>query len=573
VQATRRQKEQEEAMARQEAGVFDDAQNPPSPDSGMDVDSAFGDQPEDVMEGVQFTAEVKRGKSHFTCNPEPTMLTCDIPTDPTSALPNELFLQILEDLEVNDLEHAELVSHQWRALVASSAVWRAAFMKAYGRPPNCPPPYIQIGGAGLGSITRARGEQNWRKMIKVREEIQQNWQQNRPKAIYFEGHTDSVYCCQFDEDKIITGSRDRTIRVWDLHTYECRKVIGGPAYRPTLPTEGNERLATVDSTVHSGDNMNGTKKGKELFHIPRLFHSASILCLQYDDEILVTGSSDYTCLVWDMKTFEPIARLVHHSAGVLDVCIDQDFIISCSKDFTICVWSRHTFELLRVLTGHNGPVNAVQLRGSLLASASGDGRCKLWDLSDLASKKSSEEVLVKTFHSADRGLAAVEFTDDMQYVLAGGNDQVIYKFECEKGTKIGEYTGHQGLVRSLFLDYGNKRVLSGSYDQGIRVYDFDSHTSVGTYDNWTTSWILAAKSDYRRIVATSQDGRVLLMDFGLDVEGAMLLSGNGRESELHEHLVQERLSENLRKHDRNFLAHAKRMLQASAGGEASPAEG
>lgn len=57
------------------------------------------------------------------------------------------------------------------------------------------------------------------------------------------------------------------------------------------------------------------------------------------------------------------------------------------------------------------------------------------------------------------------------------------------------------------------------------MYNFDSIKTTGNYDNWTTSWILAAKSDYRRIVATSQDGRALLIDFGRDVEDADLLSG------------------------------------------------
>jgi F-box and WD-40 domain protein 1/11 len=68
-------------------------------------------------------------------------------------------------------------------------------------------------------------------------------------------------------------------------------------------------------------------------------------------------------------------------------------------------------------------------------------------------------------------------------------------------------------------------VLSGSYDQGIRVYDFDNGDEIGVYNNWTTSWILSAKCDYRRIVATSQDGRVLMMDFGHGVENIDELSG------------------------------------------------
>ena len=506
VAATRRQK-LEEATTK-----LDHLYQPPSPDSGndsaMELDSAFGDTtPTDAMQ-VELTA----------CAEENLIL---------KMLPGEIFLEILEYLDFKDLGNAALACKTWSHFAASPTVLRGAYMSQYHRRTSFPSPYIQIGGLGIGRPFAQQPAQNWKAMAKARTEISDNWKHNRARAIYFEGHTDSVYCCQFDEDKIITGSRDRTIRVWDIHTYQCIRVIGGPAYRPAAPSSA-ERLATVDETVYSGENMNGTKSGDQLFHIPREHHAASILCLQYDHEILVTGSSDHTCIVWDLKTWEPLTRLRNHSAGVLDVCLDRDFIISCSKDLTICVWSRHTYELLKVLTGHNGPVNAVQLRGKLLASASGDGRCKLWDLSDLQNRK-MEEILVRTFQSADRGLAAVEFTDDTKYVLAGGNDQVIYKFRCADGAEVGKYAGHTGLVRSLFLDYSNKRVLSGSYDQGIRVYDFDSHDTIGSYVNWTTSWILAAKSDYRRIVATSQDGRVLLMDFGLDVDNVHLLNGNDNE--------------------------------------------
>jgi F-box and WD-40 domain protein 1/11 len=88
-----------------------------------------------------------------------------------------------------------------------------------------------------------------------------------------------------------------------------------------------------------------------------------------------------------------------------------------------------------------------------------------------------------------------------------------------------EYKGHAGLVRSLFLDAANNRVLSGSYDQSMRVYDYTTGEDIAVYPNWTTSWILSAKSDYRRIVATSQDGRALLLDFGYGIDGVDMLRG------------------------------------------------
>jgi len=30
------------------------------------------------------------------------------------------------------------------------------------------------------------------------------------------GHSDAVYCLQFDDHKIISGSRDNTMKKWDL---------------------------------------------------------------------------------------------------------------------------------------------------------------------------------------------------------------------------------------------------------------------------------------------------------------------------------------------------------------------
>ena len=440
--------------------------------------------------------------------------------DIVGKLPTEIAADILSYLDDTSLTRCAKVSQRWRSIAASPAVWRASFLGRYSRAPENVLPYIQFGGQGLGRLEHQ--PQEWMRMAEARRRLQKNWKAGNPKAVYFVGHTDSVYCCQFDEDKIITGSRDRTIRVWDLnYPYNCRKVIGGPQARPVRPTSDAMLETHPTNTVHTGASLNGTMEGDAIYHIPSDYHTASILCLQFDKEIMVTGSSDHSCIVWDIATFEPIKRLVHHTAGVLDVCMDDEYIISCSKDAHICVWDRKTLTLIKALHGHRGPVNAVQLREingeKLLVSASGDGLAKIWDLKKLDIKQQ--------FNSQDRGLAAVEFSDDGKYVLAGGNDQVIYKFDADTQNLEHTFRGHSSLVRSLFLDSANARVVSGSYDQGIRVYDFNNGDLIGSYDNWTTSWILAAKGDYRRIVATSQDGRALLMDFGYGVQDADLLAG------------------------------------------------
>ena len=427
--------------------------------------------------------------------------------DPVKTLPSEIMLHIIEYLDAQDLVQAEVVSRSWHELACKTSVWRTAFLRQYERQLYTEPAPIHVGGVGCGRPNRP--DQQWKRMHKARRELDANWRKGAKgagKAIYLAGHTDSVYCLQFDEEKIITGSRDRTIRVWDINNFTCQRVIGGPNVRPVT---GPKVLRTVDyPDFHLATaSVNGTAYGESIYQTPSEWHDASILCLQYDDKILVTGSSDSDLLIWDIKTYEPIKRLIKHTGGVLDVALDAKHIVSCSKDSRIIVWDRDTYEAKGELTGHRGPVNAVQLRGKFLVSASGDGIARLWDLNQMK--------LVREFSAKERGLAAVEFSEDMKYVLAGGNDTITYKFETETGKELKQFAGHSQLVRSLWLDSQNNRVVSGSYDLDLRVYDFVTGEEIWRAEEWTTSWMLAAKSDYRRIVATSQDGRILIVDFGL----------------------------------------------------------
>ncbi|KAJ5835040.1 hypothetical protein N7447_001066 [Penicillium robsamsonii] len=439
--------------------------------------------------------------------------------DPVAMLPAEITSHILSYLDPDSLMNAELVSRTWYG-ASSSHVWRHVFRNSYGRRPASETTSKVKLSSGLG---KSIPNQDWKKKFLVRRALDQRWTDGKAAAIYLQGHEDSVYCSQFDENKIITGSRDRTVRVWDAHyPWSCKKIIGPPAARtfrrgpvnsPTSLATGSSPFVTITPPWPTPDE---TAEITAPLEEESIYHSASILCLQFDEEIMVTGSSDFTCIVYDIKDdYRPIRRLSGHHAGVLDVCFDDRYIVSCSKDTTICVWDRNTGELLRQLNGHQGPVNAVQLRGDLIVSASGDGVAKMWNV--------ISGQCVKEFTSKDRGLACVEFSDDGRTILTGGNDRIIYQFDANTGELVNELHGHSGLIRSLHLDSANKRIVSGSYDMSVKVFDRDTGDLSINFPGWTTSWMLSVQSDYRRIVATSQDSRAVIIDFGYGLDGIDLL--------------------------------------------------
>ena len=321
----------------------------------------------------------------------------------------------------------------------------------------------------------------------------------------------------FLRSKIITGSRDRTIRVWDMRTYCCTLVIGPP----DIVSNSFLMSGTDGNPQHYATMPDQTRK---LACDPKavtfdIHHNQSILCLQYDEDILVTGSSDSSCIVYDIKNgYTPIRRLEHHMAAVLDLAFDRRYIVTCSKDVTICVWDRETGIMLKQLRGHSGPVNAVQMRGNTIVSCSGDFRVKLWNI--------ETGKCIREFTGHTKGLACSQFSDDSRFIASAGNDKLIRIWDANTGKCLQKISAHDNLVRSLHIDSVSGRLISGSYDQDIKVFDMESGDLLLDFPKWHASWVLGAKSDYRRIISTGQDPKILIMDFGFNIKGIELLESD-----------------------------------------------
>ena len=124
-------------------------------------------------------------------------------TDPASILPEELVAQILSYLDATSLINAELVSRRWQISAGSNRIWRHVFLGEFEQSRQSHQNQlaaVQIGGRGLGKYV---GDQHWKKMWRARTALHQRWVDGHAAAIYLEGHTDCVYCVQFDEYDII----------------------------------------------------------------------------------------------------------------------------------------------------------------------------------------------------------------------------------------------------------------------------------------------------------------------------------------------------------------------------------
>ena len=59
---------------------------------------------------------------------------------------------------------------------------------------------------------------SWRQVFKERFKLHRSWMKGQCHVRTFEGHSAAISCIQFDYGRIVSGSHDKTIRVWNIKT-------------------------------------------------------------------------------------------------------------------------------------------------------------------------------------------------------------------------------------------------------------------------------------------------------------------------------------------------------------------
>ncbi|KAF9430724.1 hypothetical protein BGZ76_000729 [Entomortierella beljakovae] len=320
---------------------------------------------------------------------------------------------------------------------------------------------------------------NWRFLCQQRKILEQNWNSGMHFPKELPGHTEGIYCIQFDDDKIVSGSRDNTIKIWDLTSEVCLRTYVG--------------------------------------------HTASVLCLQYDDTRIVSGSSDTTIIVWDLETGKILQRLSGHADSVLSLRFEKDTVVSCSKDRTVKIWNIETGEMLRTLVGHRAAVNAVQFSPDsappspfpdspkVVVSASGDKTIKIWSFE-------TGECL-KTLEGHTRGIACIQFEGNV--IVSGSSDRSIKIWDIAKGECVRTLVGHEGLVRTLQFTGG--RIISGGYDETLKIWDQESGRLLADMEGRHTHRVFKLQFNDSKIVSCSQDQKIIIWNFAVGVDTTFLM--------------------------------------------------
>mmetsp|Transcript_18456 Transcript_18456/g.42079 ORF Transcript_18456/g.42079 Transcript_18456/m.42079 type:complete len:463 (-) Transcript_18456:60-1448(-) len=394
-------------------------------------------------------------------------------------MPEEVVLKILMKLPIFYICMLASACKRYCQVSASSRqLWKGLFIDRWGgkeefRPHEHP---LSNGWSGIE-------EGDYRALYQYWHVVDNNWQSGLFSVHSLEGHRGSVNSCKLLGETLLTVGEDRTIGWWDLESLTCTWVEQnghGGAIWDLATHEDYVVTSSADSVLKlwrcGVDQMSGSSSPMSCLRILRGHRSGSVWCCDMDRGNIYSGSTDTTVKVWDFETGCNYQTLKAHNASV--------FVVRASKDSNDESYSPH----------------------KSLLSVSSDGKILLWDL------RTEKPALSFTDGSEESPIFSADLIQEQNLIIVGSGDKCVKKFDIRTGECLATLIGHDDSVWSICYNSLSRRLVSGSVDCGVRVWDGFSDTCIAEMTCHMQS-VCSVAADARRIVSGDVSGWIFICDF------------------------------------------------------------
>lgn len=282
------------------------------------------------------------------------------------------------------------------------------------------------------------------------------------------GHTDFIRCVSFlsGNEKVISGSDDSKIKIWDIKTGLCEKTF-------------EEHTDFIQTITYSRDG-----------------------------KCFASGGNDYIINIVDIqadicKTFRG------HVSPVLGLKFSSDKknLFSCASDAAIRIWrlkgNGGTCE--KILKGHTGPVFRITLSndGKKIASCSTDNSARIWDIQSGLCEKIYRGVLESAIQDI-----CFDKDDSLLTASTSYNDVIVCNIATGESITL---KGHTAWVNCVNFSPDGKKLGSSSDDNLIKIWDVATGKCLTTYKGHTQQVLCMTFDVTGKILATgSADKSVMI---------------------------------------------------------------
>jgi WD40 repeat protein len=349
----------------------------------------------------------------------------------------------------------------------------------------------------------------------------------RPLDNPMTGHEGAVTSVAWSPDgrRLISGSSDDTLIIWDVTSAKRvfeplrkkRKHFEIAAWSPDA-----YQLVTghADGTLRLWDGKTGERIGA-----PIAGHEAAISFLSWspDGNRLLSGSSDGwddILVLWDTNTWEGIGKPMNGHQGRLETVTwspDGRRIVSVGNcEPTLVCWDAEVCRRIVASTSsHSCKVMSAAWSPDSRRFVSGgdDGTLMLWD-------GETGEPVGRGYIGQEEWINFVAWSPDARLLVCAswdGWEATLMLWDADTGRRVGQsmaIPSHHGKVKTIAWSPNGSRLVSGSFDRSLILWDVKTNKQVHTFMTAHNKGVISVawSPDGRRLVSGCDDGMVIVWD-------------------------------------------------------------